>query len=463
MGADMARNTVVKIGTTPLKASPHYKMNNTMTKFDTAFRPLMDWMSLLLVLCLALAGCAAQTVGHADVVTLEFWTLQLREFAPVLQPMIDRYEREHPGVRIHWVDVPFNEGKKRALTAMLSPQVPDVVNLNPGFAATLAARGALLNLSQHVAPTVQRQYVPVAWQASSLGGQAFGLPWYLTSSITMANDVLLQQAGVKALPSDWPQVLAMAKTVRQTTNAYALMPVIAENGNFLKTLLQAGVPLYQTGVTNPRAVFADREADKVLAQWVGLYQQGLVPPEALTQGHSAAVDRFQAGTLAILMAGPSFLKQVADNAPGVYAHTRVAPQLLSGKHVRGGYTDFSTMVLVVPAKSAHPQQAVDFATYITNPANQAAFVAKAPVLPSITTLLQAVASAPSLPAADLKAQAQQISAQQVLAAKVAFPLHPQQQTLNNILDFHVQLALLGKESPSQAMTKAQAEINAALQ
>jgi putative chitobiose transport system substrate-binding protein len=420
-------------------------------------------MVLSLLVLVALSGCAQnpsrKPVEPSTGVTLEFWTLQLREFAPVLQPMMDRYERDHPGVRIHWVDVPFNEGKKRALTAMLSPQVPDVVNLNPGFAATLAARGALLNLSQHVAPTVQRLYVPVAWQASSIGGQAFGLPWYLTSSITIANDALLQQAGVNALPSDWPQVLAMAKTVRQATNAYALMPVIAENGNFLKTLLQAGVPLYQTGVTNPRAVFADRGADKVLAQWVGLYRQGLVPPEALTQGHSAAVDRFQAGTLAILMAGPSFLKQVADNAPGVFAHTRVAPQLLSGHNVVG-YTDFSTMVLVVPTKSAHPQQAVDFAAYITNPANQAAFVAKAPVLPSMTTLLQVVALAP---AADLKAQAQQMSAQQVLAAKVAFPLHPQQQTLNNILDLHVQLALLGKESPSQAMTKAQAEINAALQ
>ena len=374
--------------------------------------------------------------------------------------MIADYEAMHPNIQIHWVDVPFNEGKKRALTAMLSPKVPDVVNLNPGFAATLAARGALLDLDKWTTEAIKREYLPVAWEASSLNGAAFGFPWYLTSSITIVNQALLDQAGVQEVPRDWNGVQDLVQAVSNKTDAFALMPVISEHGNFFKALLQAGIPVFDVNSESSQMVFANHGAAKLLQNWVTLYQEKLVPPEALTKGHSAAVERFQAGSLALLMAGPSFLKQVADNAPSVYANTRVAPQLLNASSQSNGYTDFSTMVLVVPSKSAHPKEAVEFAAYVTNPKNQKAFIDAAPVLPSITSLLTNMATSEP---ADLKAQAQALSAQQVLAAAKAFPLHPQQHEMNEILDLHVQLALLGKESSSQAMGRAQAEINALLQ
>ena len=53
------------------------------------------------------------------------------------------YETSHPDIKIKWIDVPFSEGDKRTLAAILSNNPPDLINLNPDFSAILAQKGAL--------------------------------------------------------------------------------------------------------------------------------------------------------------------------------------------------------------------------------------------------------------------------------------------------------------------------------
>src|SRR5690606_17033573 len=110
---------------------------------------------------------------------------------------------------------------------------------------------------------VQERYLPVAWQAATLrkpGRQTrqaqpmtFGLPWYITSSVTLYNRALLEKAGLDAPPATFAELPDFARTVHEQTGAYGLMPVIAESGNFLKELKKMGIPLYDE---SGRAIFA---------------------------------------------------------------------------------------------------------------------------------------------------------------------------------------------------------------
>ena len=77
-----------------------------------------------------------------------FWTLQMSDFAPYINGVIDEFESQNPNVKIKWVDVPFSEGEKRTLASVLSDNPPDLVNLNPDFSATLAHKGALFEIPQ---------------------------------------------------------------------------------------------------------------------------------------------------------------------------------------------------------------------------------------------------------------------------------------------------------------------------
>jgi putative chitobiose transport system substrate-binding protein len=430
-----------------------------------AWAPLCFALTAFVSLAM-LSGCASSNPGKQTAsvssgvpITLEFWTLQLDTFKSTLVPMFQAYEKTHPNVRIHWVDIPFSEGPKRTLTAMMSDHVPDVVNLNPDFSAVLANRNALLDMQQVIPLTIQATYLPVAWQAATLHFRdghslVFGLPWYVTSSVTIYNKAILKKAGLAAPPATVDAIPDFAETVRAKTGAYGLMPVIAESGNFLKELKKIGVPLYDT---QGRAMFAKPRAMDYLAHFVELYQAGDFPAEAITESHQAAIGRYQAGTLAMLSIGPNFLKIVKENAADIFKVTDVAPQFPQN----APYKDFSMMVLVVPHKSAHPKEAAEFAAFITNAQNQFALSQAAPVLPSITAALQEPYFT-EIHASDLLARGRSISAQQLLSAKEAYQIRPDQNAINQIVDYYVQLAMLGKLSPSTALQRAQSDINATL-
>ena len=62
-----------------------------------------------------------------------FWTLQMSDFAPYINGVINEFENQNPDIKIKWVDVPFSEGEKRTLASVLSDNPPDLVNLNPDF------------------------------------------------------------------------------------------------------------------------------------------------------------------------------------------------------------------------------------------------------------------------------------------------------------------------------------------
>ena len=116
----------------------------------TKLRWISGLFGIILIFSLIISGCSKEQAINDNKKVIEFWTLQLSDFAPYLNNVIADYEKIHPDVKIKWVDVPFSEGEKRALAAVMSNKVPDVVNMNPSFGSTLASRNALLNVKKYV-------------------------------------------------------------------------------------------------------------------------------------------------------------------------------------------------------------------------------------------------------------------------------------------------------------------------
>lgn len=415
---------------------------------------------MLLLLAAGVAGlfgaCQKPAESVSGKIQLVFWTMQLADFKDTIEPMLKAFEKTHPNVAVKWIDVPGNEIEKRTLTAVLSPNVPDVVNLNPDFSATLATRNALVDMAKSVPAETQKTYLPVAWQAATVvkskHPMTFGLPWYITSKITLYNKAILNKAGYSQPPESYAELGSVSKQLFEKTHQYALMPILTQSGNFLKELTKINVPLYDA---NGKAVFATPKAIAQLQFYKDLYQKGLIPAEALTEDHRAAVDRYQSGSLAMLLVGPNFLKIVQENAPGIYKDTAVASQFPK----ESGFIDFSEMVLVVPSRTKHPKEAVELAAFITNHQNQLALAKAAPVLPSITQSLKDEYFLAGK-STDPMTIGRETSAKQLLDAKIAYQIRPRQGEINEVMNYYVQLALLGKLTSTDALKTAQMKINA---
>ena len=89
------------------------------------------------------------------------WTLDLApRFNDYMQRVIAAWERNHPGIRVRWTDVPWSSVERKLLAAVFARTAPDLVNLNPPFAANLASKGGLLDLDTVMPVGAAEAYLP---------------------------------------------------------------------------------------------------------------------------------------------------------------------------------------------------------------------------------------------------------------------------------------------------------------
>ena len=402
---------------------------------------------IILTLIIIMAGCSAPEKDDGTI-TIEFWTLQLSDFKDYINEIINEYETTHPGVKIKWLDVPFKEGEKRALAAAMSNKVPDVINLNPIFSSTLASKKALVDFNDYLTEEQKAKYLSAAWKACSLGDFTFGIPWYITSSVTIYNESDLNKAGLEKPPADFKTLIEQSKIIKDKLNKYAFLPTLAEGDYFLKLLVKDNVKIV-TNSNGQKATFDTKEAIETLKQWVNLYADDYIPKESIVATHQGAVDKFQSGSITFIVIGPNFLRTIKANSAEIYKQVNVSPQIVG----TSGKVDFSIMNFVVPIKSKHKKEAVDFAVFITNSKNQLAFSKITPTLPSSLTALNDEFFQKGKDDS-LEEKARIISANQLIRGAEGLPVVQNQQELASILNYYIQKAILKKISASEALKTA---------
>lgn len=383
---------------------------------------------------------------------IEFWTMQLQpQFTDYFTQLIAQFEQENAGTTVKWVDVPWSDMQSKILTAVSAGTAPDVVNLNPDFAAQLAGRNAWLELDDRVAQGDRDQFLPKIWQNNRLDDKSFGIPWYLSTSITIYNQELLKQAGSQP-PQTYEQLAQVAKQVKEKTGKYAFFTTFVpeDSAEALQSFVQMGVQLLDP---QGKAAFNTPAGQAVFQYWTDLYQQGLLPKEVLTQGHRRAIELYQSGETALLSTGPQFLKTIATNAPAIAKVSAAAPQISGSTNKKS----VAVMNLVIPRNTDQPDMALKFALFVTNNSNQLAFAKAANVLPSTTKALQdsyftgVGADAPPLD------QARSISAKQMQDAEALLPAIKDVKELQKIVYDNLQAAMLGEKPVAQAVADAATE------
>jgi len=378
-------------------------------------------------------------------------------------------------VTVRWIDVPWSSVERKLLAAVFARTAPDLVNLNPPFAANLASKGGLLDLGSVLPAGASAAYLPRIWEAGRQGDRQFAIPWYLTSRVTLANRRLLQQAGYGAPPRRWQEVPAYAEAVKRRTGRYALFVTVVpeDSAELLESMVQMGVQLLDG---RQRAAFNSPEGRRAFAFWSDLYRRGLLPREVVSQGYRRAIELFQAGDLVQVASGPDFLRNLQTNAPGIAADTAAYPPLTGP----GGETNVAVMNLVVPRRSAMAAEATSFALFLSNEANQLAFAHEARVLPSsrgaLRRLESELAASPPPPGASpgpaagsrspsaapqdaLVREARLLSLRSLEQGRVLVPATPGVKRLQAILYTQLQRAMLSQISSEAALAEAERQWN----
>jgi putative chitobiose transport system substrate-binding protein len=274
------------------------------------------------------------------------------------------------------------------------------------------------------------------------------LPWYLSTDLTMYNKKIFEQAGLDFAkpPRNNQQLADYCKIIKEKTDLYGYFPIYTESGTLRDYLLLDGVPLVDE--SGERAVFNTPQGVKTLTFWSDLYKNGLVPKEALTSRHRRPIELYKTGKIAMFVSGPQFLKLIKSDAPDVYNNTLCAPRILGKVEMY----PVVVMNLSIARDCKHPQEAADFAAFVTNGQNQLDFC-------KITTIMPSVVSAAKDPyftnVEDTpEGHARKIAAEQLFKATVKKYPTKNRPELNEAMDEAMQKACLGKLTPKEALDEA---------
>ncbi len=287
-----------------------------------------------------------------------FWTLQLGTFDKYINNIIYQFEKENPDIKIKWVDVPYSEGEKRILAAVLTDNPPDLVNLTPDFSLLLAQK----NVLEEIDISNLKQYLPSLLETLKYDNKFFGIPFYATSAITLYNS---DKLNIKNPPKTYDELFK----IHPEKGTCITMLNFSENDTILKILNKYNI--------NTPSSLRSEKSQAIYQEFKRLYDNNLIPKESITQTHRDALEKYMSGELIFLVTGGNFLNMIKENAPSVYNKTVVLPQLTGDT----GLYDYSLMNFIIPKRAKHKENALKFALFLTNKENQLEFAKLTPVLP----------------------------------------------------------------------------------
>lgn len=320
------------------------------------------------VAALALSACtgggSTASEGGGDVsgeITFQTWSLKNEKFTPYFEDVIAAFEDENPGTKVKWIDQPGDGYEDKILQQAESGELPDVINLPPEYAYSLASADQLLDLGS--ASDLIDDYVPggvSAYEYDGLEG-SFAFPWYLGTELNYWNKALLAKGGITEAPATFDDTLDAAEKL-----AAAGVPMFSSVPS-PKTLQIVGAApdIFKDG----EFVFNTPEAAAIVDRYAELYEDGAITAEAL-QGAGTAnsnINIFNTGGVAWTTAGPNYIdKDVAVNAPN----------LLPDVDVTNGFGNAPLFVqgISVSKNSDNSATALAFAEFLTNTPNQIEFV-----------------------------------------------------------------------------------------
>lgn len=328
------------------------------------------------IAAITLAGCTgAPAAGSGDqssasgkvtgTITFQTWSLKNDTFTPYFNNVVKAFEKKYPGTKVNWIDQPAQGYEDKVLQQAESGELPDVINLPPNYAFTLAGSGQLADLKKtdDSALSAYTTGGVAQYKFDGLSG-VYGLPWYLGTNVSYWNTDLLKKGGIDKAPTTLDDFFTDAAALAKQN-----IPTISSVPD-PQTLWQynpGGNPSTNF-FNNGKFVFNNASNIALVEKYVKAYQQGAFSAEAL-QGVGTSntnATSFVSGRIAWTTGGPNYVvNQVAVNAPTMV--DTVEPVAIFGQ------APLFTQGISVSAHSKNAATAQAFANYVTNNANQIAF------------------------------------------------------------------------------------------
>jgi ABC-type glycerol-3-phosphate transport system substrate-binding protein len=435
---------------------------------------MMRRPSLLAVLALSVLGVALMPgcgTGNAESTdgrtTVVFWHSLVNSTIPALDELLERFEEEHPDIRIQAQYIPSGDALvQKLITSVRSGTAPDISWIHADYLEELVRADAIYPMEHFIggedglADSVLADIYPSLLQYSSWRGELYSLPMEATNLGLLYNKDLFREAGLdpERPPQTWDELLSYSERLTLDRNGDGrnerigfitpIYPASSPNGpwmvwQWIPFLWQAGGHLVNEEQT--RVLFAEEPGVEALTLWKELYDrqnQSTFSNEFMTAFISQQTAMVLDGPWSI----PNYPRLLGDMDWGI------AP-LPAGPERRA--TISGGEYLAIFKQSEHPDAAWTFVKWMMDPEIQAFWSMKSGYLP----VRESVLDVPEYQAYLDENPALRAFVEQMSNAGTQRPLDYEQLAIQRAIAGAIERATVGGEDPRAVLEAAAAESN----
>lgn len=437
-----------------------------MPNMTSAFRYL-----LVLMTAVGLLGCGSGARNDGRV-TITFWHSLVQSSRPALERLIERFEDEHPHIRINAQYVSSGDAlAQKLITAVQSGSAPDISWIHSHYLGDLVAADAVyamdhfINGENGLTEEDIADIYPALIQYASWQGTLYSMPMEATNLALIYNKDLFREAGLdpERPPETWAELLEYSRRLMKDANGDGrneqigfFVPAVSASGpqgaymmwQWTPFLWQAGgylVDLEQTEV-----LFDSPAGVEALSLWRDIYrmqnQRTFTADDPLTVMASQQI--------AMMMDGPWNLPRY----PQVFSRFHYGVAMLpAGPQKRA--TVVAGEYLAIFKQSAHPDEAWEFVKWMIDPETQAFWSMESGYLP----VRQSVVEVEEFQRFLRDNPHQAAFVEQMEYAQAQRPIDFHTIRIQRLLAEAIEQATVGGRSPAEALSSAAAEANRLLQ
>ncbi|UYN83106.1 MAG: extracellular solute-binding protein [Microcella sp.] len=333
-------------------------------------------LTITALVAIGAAGCSPSADPDDGDVTITFWGAYGNGGNSAQQAVLDNelipaFEAAHPGVKVQYVDVAYDDLLQKLTTSAAGDALPDLVRADLGWVPRFADLGVLVPLSQVMDDFDQLASAVYQGSLSTnfYQGEYYGLPLNTNTRVLISNPDALEAAGMDAPPATFDEVRAMAAALDGTG-----IQAFADGGlgawNIMPWLWSGGGDIADEALTTSSGVLDSPENIATVQMLVDLYQAGQVSTGITgNEGSVSTSEGLPGGNYASILDGPwmqgIWSDQFPDFAP-IYSPVPAGPG--GSISVVGGEN------IVLTSSSKHQEAALDFIRFTQTAEFQLALV-----------------------------------------------------------------------------------------
>jgi multiple sugar transport system substrate-binding protein len=408
---------------------------------------------VLTCLCVMAVFGPGKSVCAAEKMRINYWILMAGSDKEVMDLMVAEFNKTHPDVEVYsWV-TSFDNYYQQLTAAMAAGQGPDVATMHTRNIPSYASDKLMYPIDEIVAKygLKNTDFIEAAWQGGVVNGKRWAIPIdVIIAMVEFYNKDLFAKAGITTIAQTGEELLAQARKLKEATGAWGFeVPLtgIRLYRYWYSAFSQLGGQLLTPDFK--KAAFNTPDGVKALQFWVDFIHKEKLAPDA-AMGNEGEGFRF--GKLACTLDGV-WISNGLNATQGLNWDIGSMPSIFNNGN-RAFFSNSHNWAFP-KSKGTSPekfQKAFEFALWMSE--HSLPWGEKARMLPA----RKAVIDSPEYKAlpwsAALLAQSKDASYP---------PQIKQTGQMQDILIKYLEMAIVAKITPAEALQTAEAEVNKILQ